>query len=79
MIEFVTAFALCFALYVAVQKNIQPEVIASILTALYMCYEPIKKLGAVSNTIRKAKRHSIVSNMYYIPKTLSQNQKIRSL
>ena len=54
MIEFVTAFALCFALYVAVRKNIQPEVIASILTALYMCYEPIKKLGAVSNTIRKA-------------------------
>ena len=54
MIEFVTAFALCFALYVAVLKNIQPEVIASILTALYMCYEPIKKLGAVSNTIRKA-------------------------
>ena len=54
MIEFVTAFALCFALYIAVQKNIQPEVIASILTSLYMCYEPIKKLGAVSNTIRKA-------------------------
>jgi subfamily B ATP-binding cassette protein MsbA len=54
MIEFVTAFALCFSLYVAVQKDIQPEVIASILTALYMCYEPIKKLGGVSNTIRKA-------------------------
>lgn len=54
LIEFVSAFALCFALYVAVQKNIQPEVIASILTALYMCYEPIKKLGGVSNTIRKA-------------------------
>jgi subfamily B ATP-binding cassette protein MsbA len=54
LIELTTAFALCFSLYVAVQKNIQPEVIASILTALYMCYEPIKKLGAVSNTIRQA-------------------------
>ena len=54
LIEFVTAFALCFALYVAVRKDIQPEVIASILTALYMCYEPVKKLGGVSNTIRKA-------------------------
>ena len=54
LIELTTAFALCFSLYVAVQKNIQPEVIASILTALYMCYEPIKKLGGVSNTIRKA-------------------------
>ena len=54
LIELTTAFALSFSLYVAVQKNIQPEVIASILTALYMCYEPIKKLGGVSNTIRKA-------------------------
>ena len=31
-----------------------PEIIASILTALYMCYEPVKKLGAVSNIIRRA-------------------------
>ena len=54
LIELTTAFALCFSLYVAVQRNIQPEVIAAILTALYMCYEPIKKLGGVSNTIRKA-------------------------
>ena len=54
LIELTTAFALSFSLYVAVQRNISPEVIASILTALYMCYEPIKKLGGVSNTIRKA-------------------------
>jgi subfamily B ATP-binding cassette protein MsbA len=54
LIELTTAFALSFSLYVAVQRNIQPEVIAAILTALYMCYEPIKKLGGVSNTIRKA-------------------------
>jgi len=54
MIELVSAFAIVFALYVAVVKNISPEVMASILTALYMCYEPIKKLGGVANTIRKA-------------------------
>ncbi|TVP76251.1 MAG: ABC transporter ATP-binding protein [Puniceicoccaceae bacterium] len=54
MIELVSAFAIVFALYVAVEKSIAPEIIAAILTALYMCYEPIKKLGAVSNTIRKA-------------------------
>ena len=54
MIELVSAFAIVFALYVAVQKDIAPEIMAAILTALYMCYEPIKKLGAVSNTIRKA-------------------------
>jgi len=54
MIELVTAIAIVFALYIAVQENIQPQIIASILTALYMCYEPIKKLGAVSNTVRQA-------------------------
>jgi subfamily B ATP-binding cassette protein MsbA len=54
MIEFVSAFAIVFALYAAVVKNLSPEGMAAILTALYMCYEPIKKLGAVSNVIRKA-------------------------
>ncbi|MGZ0657478.1 ABC transporter ATP-binding protein [Coraliomargarita sp. W4R53] len=54
MIEVVSAFAIVFALYVAVKKEVSPEIMAAILTALYMCYEPIKKLGGVSNTIRKA-------------------------
>jgi len=54
IIELVSAFAIVFALYVAVRKNIAPEIMAAVLTALYMCYEPIKKLGGVSNTIRKA-------------------------
>lgn len=54
MIELVSSFAIVFALYVAVKKGISPEIMAAILTALYMCYEPIKKLGGVSNTIRKA-------------------------
>ncbi len=54
LIELVSAFAIVFALYVAVTKEIKPELIGAILTALYMCYEPIKKLGGVSNTIRSA-------------------------
>lgn len=54
LIELVSALAIVFALYVAVTEDVPPEIIASILTALYMCYEPVKKLGAVSNTIRKA-------------------------
>jgi subfamily B ATP-binding cassette protein MsbA len=54
MIELVSAFAIVFALNVAVIKDLSPEGMAAILTALYMCYEPIKKLGGVSNTIRKA-------------------------
>ncbi len=54
LIEIVTAAVIPMAIYVAVVKDIQPEVIASILTALYMCYEPVKKLGSVSNTLRRA-------------------------
>ena len=54
LIEVVTAFAILSALYVAIQKNIDAGALASILAALYMCYQPIKKLGAVSNTMRTA-------------------------
>lgn len=54
IIEVVTALALVGALYVAIQRDIDDGALASILVALYMCYQPIKKLGAVSNTIRKA-------------------------
>ncbi|MFP4203796.1 MAG: ABC transporter ATP-binding protein [Opitutales bacterium] len=54
LIELVSSLAIVLALYVAIQKDVPPEVLASILTALYMCYQPIKKLGTVSNTIRKA-------------------------
>ena len=54
LIEIVTSLALCFALYITVIKQIEPQTIASMLTALYMCYQPVKKIGTVSNTIRKA-------------------------
>lgn len=54
MIELVSALAIPLALYVSVAKEIKPEDIAAILTALYMCYEPVKKLGKVSNTLRQA-------------------------
>ena len=54
LIEIVTSFALCLALYVTVIKQIEPQTIAAMLTALYMCYQPIKKLGTVANTMRMA-------------------------
>jgi len=53
-IELVTSFAIVIALYVAVARDVNEGALASILAALYMCYQPIKKLGAVSNTLRKA-------------------------
>lgn len=68
MIEFVSAFAIVFALYAAVIKNLSPEGMAAILTALYMCYEPIKKLGAVSNVIRKAE--ASLNRLEYVLETV---------
>jgi len=53
-IELVTSLAITFALYMAIQKDIDEGALASILAALYMCYQPIKRLGVVSNTVRKA-------------------------
>ena len=53
-IELVTSFAIVIALYVAVARDVSEGALASILAALYMCYQPIKKLGAVSNVLKKA-------------------------
>ena len=54
IIEVVTAGALVGALYIAIQRDVDEGALASILVALYMCYQPTKKLGNVSNTIRQA-------------------------
>ena len=54
IIEIVTAGALVGALYIAIEQDIDAGALASILVALYMCYQPTKKLGSVSNTIRQA-------------------------
>ena len=54
LIEVVTSLPICFSLYIAIIKQIDIDIIASMLIALYMCYQPVKQLGKVSNTVRKA-------------------------
>ncbi len=54
IIEVVSAGAIVFALYAAITRDVSEASLASILAALYMCYQPVKKLGSVSNTLRKA-------------------------
>ena len=54
LIEFVTSITIAFTFYVVIAKEIQAEDVAAILTALYMSYQPVKRLGAVSNTLREA-------------------------
>jgi ATP-binding cassette, subfamily B, bacterial MsbA len=53
-IEVVSAMGLAFAIYIAVDKNIGEEAIVALLLVLYMGYEPVKKLGAMHNNIRRA-------------------------
>ena len=53
IIEVVSALTITSSLYLIIGK-IEASVIAAILTALYMSYEPIKKLGAVSNSLKEA-------------------------
>lgn len=54
VIELVSSVAIVAALYIAIVRDIEEGALASILAALYMCYQPVKKLGGISNTIRKA-------------------------
>lgn len=53
LIEVVSSLAIAFSLYLIIGK-IEASAIAAILTALYMSYEPVKKLGAVNNALREA-------------------------
>ncbi|CAI8311045.1 MAG: Lipid A export ATP-binding/permease protein MsbA [Opitutia bacterium UBA7350] len=53
LIEVVAAVAIAFSLCLIIDK-VEASAIAAILTALYMSYEPVKKLGVVSNTLREA-------------------------
>ncbi|MGB1127492.1 MAG: ABC transporter ATP-binding protein [Opitutales bacterium] len=80
LIELVTALVIPFAFYVAVIKDIQAENIAAILAALYMCYEPVKKLGKVSNTLRKAE--ASLDRLEYVlksPNTVPEPQSPKAL
>jgi subfamily B ATP-binding cassette protein MsbA len=54
ILEIVTAFALLSVIFIAIEQSVDKAALAAIVTALYMCYQPAKKLGTVSNTISKA-------------------------
>lgn len=46
-IEFIASLGIAFSLYYAYHAGITLAVFTSILTALFACYEPVKKLGAL--------------------------------
>jgi len=52
-IEVVAAFGVAGAVFYAAAKGISLEEILPLIFALYMSYEPVKKLGRIHNEIRK--------------------------
>src|SRR5688572_11000466 len=52
-IEFISALGIAATLIYAYRAGFGWNVFLSILTALYMCYDPVKKLGAINNELRR--------------------------
>jgi len=52
-IEFISALGIAATLIYVYRAGFGWNVFFSIMTALYMCYEPVKKLGAVNNELRR--------------------------
>lgn len=49
LIEFVSAIAMAATLFVGNMNGMNMGDFAALATAMYLCYEPVKKLGAVHN------------------------------
>lgn len=54
LLEFVAATGIAFAVWVGADVGLDLQQLLGIITALYIAYEPIKRLGRVSNLLRVA-------------------------
>ena len=54
IIEIITAIGITAAIFQASLKSIQLDAVVPVIVALYMSYEPVKKLGAIHNSIKQA-------------------------
>ncbi len=54
IIEIITALGISIAIFQASRTNIKLDSFIPVITALYLSYEPIKKLGAIQNQIKQA-------------------------
>lgn len=52
-IEFISAIGIASTLVFAYVYNVQLQVFAAVVGALYLCYEPIKKLGSLNNELKR--------------------------
>lgn len=53
-VEFVSAIGLSFAIYLGASNNMSIESFMAIAMALYLCYEPVKKLGKIHSLFKEA-------------------------
>ena len=54
LIEILTAVGISFAIFQAARTSIRLDAVVPVITALYMAYDPIKKLGGINNKIKEA-------------------------
>ena len=54
LIEIITTVGISAAIFQASRKSIQLDAVVPVIVALYMSYEPIKKLGGIHNSVKQA-------------------------
>ena len=54
LIEILTAVGISFAIFQAAHTSVGLDAVVPVITALYMAYDPIKKLGGINNKIKEA-------------------------
>jgi len=53
VIEIITTIGVAIAIFRASREGVHLEVVVPVIVALYMSYEPVKKLGAIHNSIKQ--------------------------
>mgnify|MGYP002629868483 FL=1 len=53
LIEIITATGISVAIFQAARTSIHLDAVIPVIVALYMSYEPVKKLGSIHNTIKE--------------------------
>jgi len=53
LIEIITATGISVAIFQAARTSIHLDAVVPVIVALYMSYEPVKKLGSIHNTIKQ--------------------------
>ena len=54
LIEILTAVGISFAIFQAARTSMRLDAVVPVITALYLAYDPIKKLGGINNNIKEA-------------------------